>query len=180
MFSMQKSIASLFGVVRDGPEAGSFPMQRRTDKEIGKDGKLKPQSFAKVLQPMAAGKGGEEETPYQILMREVKEELGEEFVRVLSQKNEEEFFPVFEKEYIDKEGDKVKNYNYLAIITGNDLKKIKIHSGAESILVFLKREDLDKIKTTKQIEEKDIKDSDLVMFADQLSALKGVIENLKK
>lgn len=177
---MLKSIASLFGMVENGPQAGSFPMQRRAKEEVRKAGKPEEQSFAGVLQPMAAGKAKAGETPYQILIREIKEELGGPFAEIISQKSEEEFFPIFEKEYIDKDGDIVKNYNYFTMVSKEDLKKIKLHSGAEPELVFLKKEDIKEIKTINQIRGKEIKPSDLVMFSDQLEALKGVIENLKR
>ena len=177
---MLKSIASLFGIVKDGPKAGFFPMQRRAKEEKGKDGEGRPQSFAGVLQPMAAGKGEDDETPYQILMREVEEELGKPFATILSQKSENDFFPLFEKEYINKHEETVKNYNYFAVISNEDLEKIELHSGAEPELVFLKKEVLENIKTIKQMEGKEIGASDLVMFPDQLSALKGAAEKIKK
>jgi len=177
---MLKSIASLFGIVKDGPKAGFFPMQRRAKEETGEGGKFEPQSFAGVLQPIAAGKGEDDETPYQILMREVEEELGKPFAQILSQKNENDFFPLFEKEYIDKHEETVKNYNYFTVISNEDLGKIELHSGADPELVFLRKEDLGNIKTVKQMEGKEIGSSDLVMFPDQLSALRGAAEKIKK
>ena len=155
-------------------------MQKRAQTELGENGEMKPQSHPGVLQPLAAGKGQARELSMNTLLRETKEEVGESFVEILSGKIScnRELRRLPEKRYTDKNGDSVVNYNFLVEITDKDAGKIKLHAGAEPRLIFLKKEDLPRIKTTKEMKEA-IKENDLVMFPDHLSVLKEIVGEVR-
>jgi len=169
----EKFIIILWAVTREG----SIPVQRRANEESGEDGKLKPQSFPGVLQPLVAGKGKEGESPVRTLLRETEEEAGGRFAEILDRKINcnRDFRKFSEKEYSDKKGILTKNYNYLVNVSEEDLKEVRLHVGADPGLIFLRKEDLEKIKTTKEMDGKEIGSFDLVMFPDHLSALKEIV-----
>ena len=173
---MENYIVSLWAVVTDGPKAGLIPVQRRATWETGEDGFPKIQSHPGVLQPLVAGKGEQGEGPAKTLLRETEEEAGKGFADILHGKMEcgRKFYRFSQKEYTDKNGNSVCNYNFVVKVSQDDLEKIKLHAGAESALIFLKKEDVKKIRTTKEMDGKEIKEGDLVMFPDHLSVMKGI------
>jgi hypothetical protein len=177
---VQKFIISLWAVLTDGPKAGHFPVQRRAKERFGEDGKIKPQSFPGVLQPLVAGKGEEGETRFQTLMREAEEEAGRRFVRVLREKirnRGKDFYLFFENDHPDKKGNLIRNYNYLVRISEKELKKVRLHVGAEPGLIFLSKEDLKDVKTVEEMEK--IRRENLVMLPDHLSALKEIFWEIR-
>jgi len=175
-----KFIISLWAVV-NGSKAGSIPVQRRANEEFGEDGKIKLQSFPGVLQPLVAGKGEDGESPVQTLLRETQEETGRRFAKILRGKiacNRD--FRIFsEKEYPDKEGRSIRNYNYLVNVSEEELKEVRLHVGAEPSLIFLNKEDAGKIRTTKEMKDRKIGSFDLVMFPDHLSVLKEIVGEIR-
>lgn len=174
---MENYIVSLWAIVTDGPEAGSIPVQRRAMWEIGEDGFPKIQSHPGVLQPLVAGKGEQREGPSGTLVREAEEEAGNDFAYILREKMGcgRKFFRLPQKEYTDKDGNSILNYNFVVKISQDDLETIKLHSGAEPDLIFLNCKDAGKIRTTKEMGDRKIEKDDLVMFPDHLSVLKEIV-----
>ena len=151
----------------DGGNCGMVPVQQRAETEIDeKTGELVSQSNPHVLQLTFGGKVEKGETLMEALKRECEEELGKKFA--------EQFdfstlilFHTGEFEFRDKH---FTSYDYVSTLTTREYEMIELHSAAER-MVWIRNLDLIHIKP-KQTRVDPQKE--LVMFQDQLDALRGL------
>ena len=147
---------------------GSVLLPVRAETEI-KDGVEKKQFNPGTHQPTFNGKFKKGESLDDAIKRECEEELGKSFFKVLSLSMLNNFS---EKKYEYKK-EEYKSYGFWGRISEEDVKKIKLHSGALPNLVRVKHEDL------KKIGNKDSK-REIRMFNDQYEELKELFKILKR
>ena len=140
---MLNKTISVWLVLKDGNNKGRAALQKRSEKEV---------HFAFVCQATWAGKVEENESVEDAIVRERKEELGEDF-----NFNNLKFFSENKFEFNEKEW---TCYNYVGEITEKDLFLAKIHDNAVPEFIFAG--------------EKNI--NELVLFEDQCKVLKDIYD----
>lgn len=129
------------------------------------------QSNAGVLQPSANGKLEGNEDWLEALDREIREELGEKLAETLDVSD----FSLIHEESYTYRGTYICR-SYLGFITWDQIDLIELSEESDKIVVFMP-EDVNKIKTTEEVKDTGFDpDEDMVMFVDQLKALKKIFQ----
>lgn len=131
-------------------------LQRRAETTVLR-GLVKPQSNPFVCQPTFNGKAEPGEEIRETIKREGREELGADFADNFSFESLEMFY---------KEG---QYYNYRGQITKEQLKLVRLHSGATGGLILVGKQDFKNIDVLG--ENTDPREG-IVLFPDQYNALK--------
>ena len=154
---MNKAI-SVWLILQDGENKGKVVLQKRSSKD----------SFPFVCQATWAGKVEQGEDESEALVRECREELGENFCERLE-------FPEFQficKGAFRMKGIDWESYNYFGKISEEVLKFVKMHDGAFNNFVYLSQGDeFYPVESGKNPEE------NVVLFDDQYVVLKKIFND---
>ena len=127
-----------------------------------------------VYQPTANGgiKSKDGEDLLKTLSREIKEELGKKFAETLNSS----VFVLIDTNISFYEKTKAVNWIYLNDITEEQIGLIELSEESDKI-IRVGQNDLDKIKTVKEIKETGFNpDKDIVMFTGNFNTLKKIFE----
>ena len=127
-----------------------------------------------VYQPSVNG-GIEDEDNEDLLKtlnREIEEELGEKFAETLNPS----FFVLIDKNIYYNRKTRAINWTYLGDITEKQIELIELSEESDKI-IRVGRNDLDKIKTVKEVKETGFDpDKEIVMFIGNFGTLKKIFE----
>ena len=176
---MKESIA-VWLIVTDGKNQGKILLQQRAETEV-ENGKIKKQSYPYVCQPTWNGKVEEGETLEEAIEREAKEELGENFGENY---NFKKLIPFGAKKYIYK-GEEFIGWNFIGLVTEDELNTVKLHQGARSEFIFVSSSNI--LEKTKPLSNRIDPESgeaiffgsEIVLFDDQWEVLWNLYQ-LKK
>lgn len=136
-------------------------LQKRAEIDMGK-----LQSNLNICQPTLNGKLEVKENLIDAVKRESEEELGKEFTN---------FFDFSKLNFFDSNeyyfnGKNFISYNYWGVVNSEQLKLVKLHSGAKPDFVKVGIEDIDNIRSKN---DKDINlEKQVVLFEDQYQILR--------
>ncbi|HJO89638.1 MAG: NUDIX domain-containing protein [Candidatus Pacebacteria bacterium] len=143
---------------------GKFNYEKRT-----------PETYTSAMQISVHGSIEEDESEFEALIRETKEELGEE----IAQEIEGRYGELIELNRIEK--DSLSNVNFGIVLPHEFLQKVKLHpsSGGLKLLPKEKVEEITELK--KSDREHGIQDGKkIAMFPDDIEAVKLAFEKLTK
>ena len=167
MIKLTERSAGMFFVVKGGENNGKIVLLRRAD-----NGK---QTFPGIYQPPVHGIIKEHENVPAALKREMKEELGERFANTVSIFDSSPLHEAgYEYKNIKREVIKVDACYRVMEITEEQVKLIKL-SEEHDDMILVGAGHIRYIVTTKQMKGTRFNpDTNIVMFPDQLNALKKV------
>lgn len=162
-----KKSVGVWLIASDGPLAGKVILQQRAEKENNR-----PQSSPFICQPTINEKLENRETLTTAIERGFREELGYEFAERFDYNSLVLFFVA----QYSINGDQWVGYNFLGLVSQDQLNYAKVHSGMRENFVAIESADLEKIKSKKNGADPK---KNIVLFQDQYAALLNLFR-LKK
>lgn len=135
--------------------------------------KNSPETYRGAYQLTTHGSVGKGETEKDALLREIKEELGEEFANLVHGSTLEEINRV--------ENKKISVANFGLRIAEKGLKKIKIDERTGASIKLISKDKINNIRELKPSDrEKGVNKNEIAMFSDDIEAVKLAFEKLDK